>query len=111
MKRKHKNIDIQGISRYYELETSQIRSICRIEFNVAEFEDGMTKIGNFVYPFKMQAPIWLPQSLHLQTDTNSLRIRYQLEVCYEPLKYVVKKQDIFIFCPTVKSLPTPSKMD
>ena len=68
-------------------------------------------MGNFVYPFKMQTPIWLPQSLHLKTESNSLRIRYQLEVCYEPLKYVVQKRDIFIFFPAFNSLPPPSKMD
>jgi len=32
-------------------------------------------------------------------------------VCYEPLKYIVHKKDIYIFRPVIQSQPSPSKMD
>ena len=75
-RRKHRNVNASGLVKFYELDTQQIRTICRIEFYIAQFEDCLTRVGNFVYPFKMQAPTWLPESLDLQSEHNSLKIRY-----------------------------------
>ena len=88
-------------------EQTKVAQICNIKFYLANFSQNTTSVGEFLYHFKMQAPVWLPESVNLSRDECSVKISYNLQAAYSPIEYQVWQKEIFVFNPVrIKPAPT-----
>lgn len=56
----------------------------------------MTQVGQYSYPFKMQVPVWLPESVNYSRATDSLKIKYTLKAMYEPVELAETNLEIHV---------------
>jgi hypothetical protein len=81
------------------VEHKKTHDVCNIAYSIASFEDELAPIGYMVYPFKMQVPLWLPESTHYKTATEDLQMRYYLNAVYAPLNFPKASKDIYVLNP------------
>jgi len=53
-------------------------------------------VGQYSYPFKMQVPVWLPESVNHSRATDSLKIKYTLKAMYEPVELAETNLEIHV---------------
>ena len=93
-------VTIQKSDKNGEGHTSdKTTKICNIKFVIAQFAENKACLGQFVYPFKMQVPVWLPESVSHIRENEIVNISYHLEVSYAPFAYQTWTKELYVFNP------------